>query len=487
MKKIGLFIFLFFYYFLSFAQDIKGRLPNIILIFMDDLGYGDLPTYGAVGYEMPNLDILAKDGLRFTDMLAAQAVSSASRAGLLTGCYPNRIGFSGALSPFIEHGINNEEETIAELLKEHGYVTGIVGKWHLGHHEQFLPHNHGFDEYFGLPYSNDMWPVGFDGKPRVAVKGVQSAPPLPLLQTKSGSQKVDTVMIIKDLNDQNKLTTMYTEHAVKFIEQNRKKPFFLYFAHSMPHVPLGVSDKFRGKSEQGLYGDIMMEIDWSVGEVLKALKSFNIDDNTLIVFLSDNGPWLNFGNHAGNTGGLKEGKGCNFEGGIRVPCIMRWPGKIESGTVTTKLSSNIDILPTICSITGAPLPKRQIDGVDISSILWGFDKTPRTEFYYYYNQNDLEAVRQGWWKLVFPHKYRSYEGVLPGNNGYRGDYNRGVVTEPILYDLRRDPGERYNVAEIYPEKVKELQEVAEKARIDMGDNLTNRLGQNRRSIGMLYK
>lgn len=485
MKKTGLFIVLFIYYCLTFAQDKKNKLPNIILIFMDDMGYGDLPDYGAVGYEMPNVSLLSKEGLRFTDMLAGQAVSSASRAALMTGCYPNRIGFFGALSPFVEHGMNDKEETIAELLKERGYATGMVGKWHLGHHEQFLPHNHGFDQYFGLPYSNDMWAVRVDGTPRKPVEGRRQPPPLPLLETRRGSQQVDTAMIVKDLDAQAQLTTLYTERAVEFIKQNKNKPFFLYFAHTMPHVPLAVSDKFKGKSEQGLYGDVMMEVDWSVGEIMKTLKSANIDKNTLIIFLSDNGPWLNFGNHGGNTGGLREGKGCNYEGGIRIPCIMRWPGKIEAGTVTTKLTSSIDILPTVCNIAGAPLPKKQIDGVDISPILWGLDETPRTEFYYYYWQNNLEAVRKGWWKLILPHTHRSYEGVLPKNDGYGGTYNRVTITEPALYDLRRDPGERYNVAEIYPEKIKELQEVAEKARADLGDNLTHREGENRRPIGTL--
>lgn len=487
MKKIGLLIILFIYHCLTFAQNKQDKLPNIILVLMDDMGYGDLSGYGAVGYKMPNIDLLAKEGLRFTNMLAGQAVSSASRAALMTGCYPNRIGFFWALSPFSEYGINDHEETIAELLKERGYTTNIVGKWHLGHHEQFLPHNHGFDKFLGLPYSNDMWPVKVDGTPKIPVKGNRLPPQLALLETQRGSHKVDTVMIINNLCDQSKLTTIYTEQAVRFITQNKDKPFFLYLAHTMPHVPLAVSDKFKGKSEQGLYGDVMMEVDWSIGEVMKTLRLLDIDDNTLIIFISDNGPWLNFGNHAGSTGGLREGKGCNYEGGIRVPCIMRWPKKIAAGTVTNKLASSIDVLPTLCSITGTSLPKNQIDGVDISPILGGVDETPRTEFYYYYNKNDLQAVRKGWWKLILPHQHSSYEGVLPKDNGYGGTLNKVKITEPALYDLRRDPGERYNVAEMYPEKVEELQEIAEKARVDLGDDLTHREGKNRRKIGILHK
>ncbi|MBK5719855.1 sulfatase [Dysgonomonas sp. Marseille-P4677] len=486
MKKIGLFVFVFFYCYYIFATE-KRNKPNVILIFMDDLGYGDLTSYGALGYKMPNLDILAKEGMRFTDLLAGQAVSSASRAALMTGCYPNRIGFYGALSPFTEYGLHSDEETIAELLKYENYATAIVGKWHLGHQEEFLPHNHGFDTFFGLPYSNDMWTVGYDGKPIKPAAGRKSVPPLPLLESKRGSHQIDTTMIVANLEDQAKLTTLYTEQAVKFIKSNTNNPFFLYFAHSMPHVPLGVSNKFKGQSEQGLYGDVMMEVDWSVGEIMKTLKAQNIDDNTLVIFLSDNGPWINFGNHAGNTGGLREAKGCNFEGGIRVPCIVRWPHKIEAGSISNKLSSSIDILPTICEIVGAPLPKQKIDGVDISSILFGKDETPRTEFYYYYKKNDLEAVRKGSWKLVFPHKHRSYEDVLPKNDGFRGAYKVGEVTELCLYDLRRDPGERYNVAAMYPEIIKELQEIAEKAREDLGDNLTKRQGKNRRAHGELTR
>jgi arylsulfatase A-like enzyme len=300
--------------------------PNIVLILMDDMGYGDIGRTGANQYETPNLNRLANQGMQFTWYYSPQAVSSASRAGLLTGCYPNRIGICGALMPWSTNGIASEETTIAEMLRGKGYHTGIIGKWHLGHHREFLPLQNGFDEYYGLPYSNDMWPVDYDGIP-IAEKDTSSTkmrfPVLPLIE---GNQKAGEVLT---LSDQDKLTTDYTERAVRFIEKHSKEPFFLYFPQSMVHVPLGVSDKFRGKSKQGLYGDVMMEVDWSVGEILRVLEQKGLEKNTLIIFTSDNGPWLSFGNHAGTTGGLREGKGTTWEGGQRVPCMAgcHFPGR----------------------------------------------------------------------------------------------------------------------------------------------------------------
>ena len=299
----------------------KTSVPNIVLILADDQGYGDVGCFGGKGFATPNLDRLAREGCRFTNFHVAQAVCSASRAALLTGCYPNRIGIHGALGPSARHGIHDEETTIAEVLKQKGYATGMAGKWHLGHHPQFLPVRHGFDEYFGLPYSNDMWPYHPEAKPG-------TYPPLPLIE----GDKVIDAEITPD--EQRNLTTWYTERAVKFIERNKDRPFFFYLAHSMPHVPLFVSDKFQGKSQQGLYGDVMMEIDWSVGEVLKTLDKHNLTDNTLVIFTCDNGPWLSYGNHAGSAGPLREGKGTAWEGGTRVPCIMRLPGKIPAGTTS---------------------------------------------------------------------------------------------------------------------------------------------------------
>lgn len=462
---------------------LKSPLPNIVIILMDDMGYGDIGRTGANQYETPNLNRLAVQGMQFTWYYSPQAVSSASRAGLLTGCYPNRIGISGALMPWATNGINPEETTIAEMLKKKGYHTGIIGKWHLGHHKMFLPLQHGFDEYYGLPYSNDMWPVDFDGIP-IRLKDTTSTkmkyPVLPLIE---GNEKVGEV---PDLAGQDKLTTEYTERAVRFIENHKKEQFFLYFPQSMVHIPLGVSEKFRGKSKQGLYGDVMMEIDWSVGEVLKALERNGLEKNTLVIFTSDNGPWLNFGNHAGTTGGLREGKGTSWEGGQRVPCIMRWPGVIPEGQICNQLASSIDILPTLAAITGAPLPEKKIDGVNILPLMKGEkDAAPRHEFLYYYQQNSLEGVQKDFWKIVLPHKYRTYRGMKPGMDGWPGPTANVSVEKPELYDLRRDPGEWYDVSEYYPEKVKELMELAEKARADLGDDITKNPGANRRKAGVV--
>jgi arylsulfatase len=465
------------------ATAFQQTTPNIILILMDDMGYGDIGTTGANQYDTPNLNRLANQGMRFTWYYCPQAVSSASRAGLLTGCYPNRVGISGALMPWATIGINPDETTIAEVLKTKGYHTGIIGKWHLGHHKEFLPLQHGFDEYYGLPYSNDMWPVDFDGVPiylKDTTSNKMKYPALPLIE---GNEKVGEV---RTLSDQDKLTTDYTERAVRFIESHKKEHFFLYFPQSMVHIPLGVSDKFRGKSKQGLYGDVMMEIDWSVGEIMKTLERNGLDKNTLVIFTSDNGPWLNFGNHAGTTGGLREGKGTSWEGGQRVPCIMRWPGLIPAGTICSQLASSIDILPTLAAITGAQLPPRKIDGVSILPLMLGErDAAPRHIMYYYYQQNSLEGVQKDYWKLILPHKGISYEGVEPGKDGWPGKTVSREIRQNELYDLRRDPGERYDVAAYYPEIVKELLSIADEARNDLGDDITKSPGMNRRKAGSI--
>jgi len=293
--------------------------PNVVIVFTDDQGYGDVGVFGAKGYETPNLDRMAAEGMKFTSFYSAQAVCSASRAALLTGCYPNRIGILGALGPRSKHGINAKETTIAELLKTRGYATAIYGKWHLGHHPKFLPTRHGFDDYFGLPYSNDMWPHHPTAGNRF--------PDLPMFK----KEKIINPKVTP--KDQRQLTTWYTERAVKFIEKNKDQPFFLYVPHSMPHVPLFVSDKFKGKSKQGAYGDVIMEIDWSVGQILKTLKKHKLDENTLVIYTSDNGPWLSYGDHAGTAGPLREGKGTTWDGGQREPTIMRWPGRIPAGKV----------------------------------------------------------------------------------------------------------------------------------------------------------
>ena len=458
----------------------KNAAPNIVLILMDDMGYGDIGRTAANQYSTPNIDRLASQGMQFTWYYCPQAVSSASRAGLITGCYPNRVGFSGALMPWATTGISSGETTIAEVLKSKGYHTGIIGKWHLGHHKEFLPLQHGFDEYFGIPYSNDMWPVDFDGVP-VHLKDTASPklryPYPPLID---GNEKTGE---LRTLADQDKLTTLYTERAVKFIDQHKKQPFFLYLPHSMVHIPLGVSEKFKGKSKQGMYGDVMMEADWSVGEVMKALKRNGLEENTLVIFTSDNGPWLNFGNHAGTTGGLREGKGTSWEGGQRVPCIMRWPEVIAEGVICNKLASSIDILPTLAEITGAPLPEKKIDGISLLPLLRGEDVSPRHTICYYYQVNSLEAVQKDYWKLVLPHTGRSYTGVMPGSDGWPGKYLNEKISSPELYDLRRDPGERYNIIEMYPEIVKELQSIASEVREDLGDDITKNPGKGRREPG----
>ncbi|MDR1201478.1 MAG: sulfatase [Tannerellaceae bacterium] len=443
---------------------------NFIIIFMDDMGYGDLGCTGAIGYETPNIDKMAAEGMRFTRFYSAQAVSGASRAGLLTGCYPNRISMYGAPSHLTKTGIHDEEETIAEVLKKKGYATAAYGKWHLGHHIQFLPIHHGFDEYYGIPYSNDMWPNHPTAK----------FPSLPLIE---GDETIESDP------DQSKFTTNFTNRALHFIDKNKQNPFFIYLAHPMPHVPLFVSDKFKGKSKQGLYGDVIMEIDWSVGQILSKLEKEGLDKNTLVVVTSDNGPWLNYGNHAGTTGGLREGKGTSFEGGQRVPCIMQWKGIIPEGAICNKLSSAIDLLPTFAHIAGAPLPGLKIDGVNILSLLKNEkDAKPRESFCYYYRRNSLEAVTDGEFKLIFPHPHRTYEGFLPGSDGTPGNVNEShILEETLLIDLRRDPGERYNVIGMYPEVLAKLEKIADEIRDDLGDDLKEIKGKNIRPNGIVKK
>ncbi len=468
-SRIVLFLFSSFCLHVYNADAGNGKPVNVILIYLDDMGYGDLSMTGSVGYSTPNIDRMADRGILFTHYYSPQAVCSASRAGLLTGCYPNRIGFSGALDHRSDYGISDNEETIAGMLKKRGYVTAIFGKWHLGCQPGFLPLRHGFDEFVGIPYSHDMWPD------HPSLKGY--FPPLPLI---SGNEVIETNP------DFTEFTHRFTVKAIDFIRKNRDRSFFVYLAHPLPHVPLGVSGPFRGKSEQGLYGDVMLEIDWSVGKIIETLRELKLEKNTLVIFTSDNGPWLSYGNHAGSTGGLREGKGTTYEGGQRVPCIMLWEGTIRAGTVTGRLAAGIDILPTIAEATGAPLPVNRIDGVSLLAVLKG-DETanPRKSFYYYYRKNSLEAVTDGRWKLVFPHHGRTYEGFLPGSDGKPGGSYENHWFEGGLYDLRRDPGERYDVRTLYPRIVKRLEEIALSAREDLGDDLTGAAGKNRREPGRI--
>ena len=450
------------------------RLPNIVIIFIDDQGYGDIGPFGAKGYSTPNLDRLAAQGCKFTNFHVPQPVCSASRAGLLTGCYPNRIGIHGALGPAAKLGLAGSEVTLAELVKQKGYATGMAGKWHLGRPKQFLPTHHGFDEYFGLPYSNDMWPLHPEAK-----KGAY--PPLPLIE---GDSEIKS-----DLGheDQNQLTTQYTERAVKFIEKNKDHPFFFYLAHTMVHVPLHVSGKFRGKSQQGLYGDACMEVDWSVGEVLAALKRGGVEENTWVIYTSDNGPWLSYGNHAGSAGPLREGKGTCWEGGTREPTLMRWPGKIPAGTTNGAMLMTIDLFPTIAKLIGAELPPHQIDGLDVWPLIAGLKGASNLHegYAFYYEQNQLQAVMggDGRWKLQLPHSYRTLGGRPGGPDGSPAEYESRKVDASELYDLQNDIGETTNVAEKHLEIVKQLEDFAEKTRADLGDSLTERKGKGVREPG----
>jgi len=448
----------------------QSKPTNFVLVNLDDSGYGDFSCNGAYGYTTPNIDRLASEGLRFTHYLAPQPISGASRAGLMTGCYPNRIGFRGAPGPYSDIAIPESETTMGEMLQSVGYKTAIVGKWHLGCKPDKLPLNNGFDEYFGLPYSNDMWPY----HPQ------RTYPDLPLYE---GDK------VIEYNPDMNQLTTRYTEYAVDFIERNHKGPFFLYLAHSMPHVPLGVSDKFRGKSSQGMFGDVMMEIDWSIGEVLKTLRKYRLEKNTLFILTSDNGPWINYGNHAGSTGGLREGKSTTFEGGNRVNCIMYWKGHLAEGRICNGLISGIDIFPTFADISGASLPDVPIDGVSIRDLIEGkTDRSPRESFAYYFKKNSLEAVTDGRYKLVFPHAHRTYSAFPPGKDGQPGQLDEEFMLDHCeFFDLRRDPGERYNVIDEYPEEVKRLEAIADEYRARLGDDLRDMPGTERRLSGRKKK
>ena len=454
------------------APALQATKPtNIILINLDDAGYGDFSCYGAYGYQTKHIDQLCAQGVRFTHFLAAQPISGASRAGLLTGCYPNRIGFAGAPGPDANYGIHPDEMTLGELVKQKGYQTAIFGKWHLGDAQEFLPLQNGFDEYYGLPYSNDMWPF----HPQQGT--IFNFPDLPTYEGNT---------IVGYNTDQTQFTTDYTTRSIDFIKKNKDKPFFLYLAHSMPHVPLAVSDKFKGKSEQGLFGDVMMEIDWSIGEIMQTLQALNLEENTLVILTSDNGPWANYGNHAGSAAGLREAKATTFDGGNRIPCIMYWKGVTQPGTTCNRLATNMDIFPTMAEITGAALPERTIDGVSLLPLIQGDQTaTPRSVFAYYYRKNDLEAITDGAFKLVFPHEYVTYGAFVPGNDGQPGKLTNVNLKEAELYDLRRDPGERYNVMTQYPEAAKQLMLEADKIREQLGDNLTQTQGTENRAPGLV--
>ena len=462
------------------ASDSLGadsKTPNVVVIFMDDMGYADIGPFGAEAYKTPHLDQMAREGRVFTDFYVTQAVCSASRAGLLTGCYNVRVGILGALGPSAKHGINSEEMTLAEVCKQKGYATACFGKWHLGHHKKFLPRQHGFDEYFGLPYSNDMWPYHPGVRDLPMEQRLKRWPHLPLID---GNDVINPKVTGKE---QEQLTTQYTERAVSFIEKNREQPFFLYVPHSMVHVPLYVSEKFKGKSGVGLFGDVMMEVDWSVGQILDALRRNHLDDNTLVIFTSDNGPWLSYGDHAGSAGPLREGKGTMFDGGCRESCVMWWPGTVPAGSKCTTPAMTIDILPTVAHLIGAELPSHTIDGKNIWPLIAGEAgaSSPQDAYFFYYGRQ-LQAVRSGKWKLHFPHGYRTMSGRPGGTGGIPARYENKQIGL-ALFDLESDIGETRNVAEENPDVVKRLSELGDRMRKELGDNKVK--GSGNRPAGQL--
>ena len=456
----------------------KKKSPNVVVIFMDDMAYADIGPFGAKAYPTPHLDRMAKEGRKFTDFYVTQAVCSASRAGLLTGCYNVRVGIFGALGPKSNNGLHANEVTLAELCKQKGYATAIYGKWHLGHHKQFLPMQHGFDDYFGLPYSNDMWPY-HPGVLHLPMKErLKRWPHLPLIDK---NEIINTQVSGKD---QELLTTQYTERAVEFIEKNRDNPFFLYVPHSMVHVPLFVSDKFKGKSGAGLFGDVMMEVDWSVGQILETLRKHKLDKDTLVVFTSDNGPWLSYGDHAGSSGPLREGKGTMFDGGCRESTLMWWPGTIPAGSVCSTPAMTIDILPTVAELIGAKLPDHKIDGKSIVNLVTGKkDKSPQEAYYFYYGQQ-LQAIRMGKWKLHFPHGYRTMAGRPGGTGGIPTKYSQAKIGLS-LFNLEEDIGESTDVKAKHPKVVAKMQALGQAMRKELGDQ--GKKGSGQREAGRLAK
>ena len=450
--------------------------PNVVVIFMDDMAYADIGPFGAKAYPTPHLDRMAKEGRKFTDFYVTQAVCSASRAGLLTGCYNVRVGILGALGPKSTHGLNPKEITLAELCKQRGYATACFGKWHLGHHQKFLPLQHGFDEYFGIPYSNDMWPYHPGVRHLPVAERLKKWPHLPLIE---GNKIINPTVTGKD---QEQITTQLTERSVQFIEKNKDKPFFLYVPHPMVHVPLYVSDKFKGKSKAGLFGDVMMEIDWSVGQILETLRKHQLDKNTLVIFTSDNGPWLSYGDHAGSAGPLREGKGTMFDGGCRESALMWWPGTIPAGSECTTPAMTIDLLPTVAELIGARLPKHPIDGKSIVKLLKGTSDTSPHEAYYFYYGRQLQAIRMGKWKLHFPHGYRTMAGRPGGTGGIPTRYSQAKIGL-ALFDMEKDIGETTDVKAKHPDIVKQLQALGDKMRNELGDN--GRTGNGIRPAGQL--
>ncbi|HUQ69416.1 MAG TPA: sulfatase [Planctomycetaceae bacterium] len=462
--------------------------PNVVLIYADDLGYGDIAAHGATGFTTPNIDQLGKDGTRFTHFYVAQPVCTASRAALMTGCYSNRVGLSGALNHTSKVGINPDEFLLSELFKANGYATAIFGKWHLGHQPPFLPTRNGFDEFAGLPYSNDNGPLH---------PLIRDIPALPWYE---GEQ------VTEHNPDQSQFTKRLTDRAVQFIAQHKEQPFFLYVPHIMPHVPIFASEPFKGRTKRGLYGDAVEELDWSVGQIRAALKEHKLDQNTWVIFASDNGPFLSYGEHAGSAGGLREGKLTTFEGGVRVPCVMAWPGQIPAGRVSADVITTMDLLPTVAKLLAFELPKRTIDGRNAWPVIAGEAnaKSPH-EAFYYFSGTELHAVRSGPWKLHVPHEYLTVNGP-PGKAGKPAAYDQlqplaitesgikgiasrhGYKVEKIelsLFNLETDPGETKNVADAHPDIVRLLLKLADAARKELGDTLTQTAGPGLRPVGQV--
>ena len=425
------------------AQAAAPEKPNIVFIFIDDMGYGDIGPFGSVKNRTPNLDRMAREGMRLTSFYAAP-VCSVSRAQVITGCYGQRVSLPGVLFPGCPNGINANEHTVAELIKAQGYATMCIGKWHLGDQPAFLPTRHGFDHYFGIPYSNDMLS-------RIASDG-RSVVPL-----------VRDDKLIEQLtgDDQDRLTQRYTEEAVKFIRENRDRPFFLYLPHTAVHVPIHPGEKFRGKSKNGRYGDWVEEVDWSVGRVLDTLRELKLGARTLVIFSSDNGPWLSRGKDGGEAGPLRGGKGSTFEGGVREPTIAWWPGKVAPGSTCDAVAGNIDLLPTFVSLAGGRVPSdRRIDGRDISPLLLGKSKESPREAHFYYKGYRLEAVRCGPWKLAL--------GPQAEAMGQGKGSPDAAAPGLRLYNLDEEIGERTNVATQHPDVVKRLQALAGQMAADLG-------------------
>ncbi|TWT58706.1 Arylsulfatase [Thalassoglobus neptunius] len=428
--------------------------PNFIIIYADDLGYGDLSCYGNPTIRTPHLDQMAAEGLRFTQFYSASSVCTPSRAALMTGRLPVRSGMCSdkrrVLFPDSGGGIPESEVTLAEALREQGYKTACFGKWHLGHLPQFLPTSNGFDTYFGIPYSNDM-----DRESSHGPKGRQA-----FLDPKT---EYWNVPIIKDLEvverpaDQTTITRRYTEHAVEFIKDRGDQPFFIYLPHSLPHVPLFRGKDFEDVSARGLYGDVIEEIDWSVGQILEMLRAEGIDKNTCVFFSSDNGPWLTYNEHGGSAGLLKEGKGATWEGGMREPGIAWWPGTIPAGQVTLELASTMDLYTTFIELSGGAIPQdRVVDGVNISPVLFGTGPSPR-DTVFFYRGTELMAVRSGPWKAHFFTQTSYVKG-----SGVRHEHD-----PPLLYHLNHDPSERFNLNEKHPEVLESIQEIVAKHRADL--------------------